>query len=313
VCNTVHIIRLDMSHKITIHTVSEAEIVQLSVKLKEKRWEEINSILQLRRHLTRYTLPSRILPSLWLAVIYLAIEQAGTAKVTAILEAEAELGVKGGKDTISKHQRAGRAAWRVISTLGPGMLALVDLSYPFSEGALDSLLRHTELTSEGAMYQQHVQEVFVYLVEFLEEKRKTLYGQFSTFLKNVSMNLNFIEHQEVLAKLDLGISQRCSQPSVSLEMAFNKCTHVCFVIPYGSEIFLRVMLGDTETTKELLLHNRASIFDVDPFGLPLLYVSIAFVSAAFANIEIVWRILLCEKEGHICSNCNVCYVDQARS
>jgi len=47
------------------------------------------------------------------------------------------------------------------------------------------------------------------------------------------------------------------------------------------------MLGDTETTKELLLHNKASIFDVNPFGLPLLYVSIAFVLAAFANIEIV--------------------------
>jgi len=60
--------------------------------------------------LTHYTLPSRILPSLWLAVIYLAIEQAGTAKVTAILKAKAELRVKGGKDTISKHRRARRAA-----------------------------------------------------------------------------------------------------------------------------------------------------------------------------------------------------------
>jgi hypothetical protein len=58
----------------------------------------------------------------------------------------------------------------MISTLGSGVLALVDLSYPFSEEALDSLLYHTELTSEGAMYQQHIQEVFVYLVEFLEEK-----------------------------------------------------------------------------------------------------------------------------------------------
>ena len=59
------------------------------------------------------------------------------------------------------------------------------------------------------------------------------------------------------------------------------------MIPYRLEIFLQVMLGDTETTKELLLHNKASIFDVNPFGLPLLYVSIAFVLAAFANIEIV--------------------------
>ena len=82
----------------------------------------------------------------------------------------------------------------MISTLSLGVLALVDLSYPFSEGALDSLLRYTKLTSKGAMYQQHVQEVFVYLVEFLKEKRKTLYKQFSTFLKNVSMNLNFIRH-----------------------------------------------------------------------------------------------------------------------
>ena len=47
------------------------------------------------------------------------------------------------------------------------------------------------------------------------------------------------------------------------------------------------MSGNTETTKELLLHNKASIFDVDPFGLPFLYVSIAFVLAAFANIKIV--------------------------
>lgn len=302
-----------MPHEITIHTVLEAEIVQLSIKLEEKRWEEINSILQLRRHLTHYKLPSRILPSLWLAVIYLAIGEAGIANVTAILQTEAELGVKGGKDTIWKHRRAGRAAWQVISTLDPGVLALVDLRDPFSEEALDSLLRHTELTSKGPRYQRHVQEVFIYLVEFLEEKRKTLYGLFRTFLKDVSMKLKFFEHQEVLAKLYLGTSQHCSQPSISLEMAFNKSTHTCFVIPYGSEIFLRVMSGDTETTKELLLHNRASIFDVDPFGLPLLYVSITFVSTAFANIDIVWRILLCEKEGRICSNCDVCYVDRARS
>jgi hypothetical protein len=127
-------------------------------------------------------------------VIYLAVEQAGIDIVMLNLQAIAELGAKGDKETLCKHRRAGRTVYQVIATLNPGVLALVDLSNPISQETLNSLLHHTELSSKGALYQGYIQEVFVYLVEFLKETRETLYKLFNISLEKVSTKLSITEY-----------------------------------------------------------------------------------------------------------------------
>lgn len=45
------------------------------------------------------------------------------------------------------------------------------------------------------------------------------------------------------------------------------------ILPYDSPIFVCVQEGDLGHTRELLISASAHINTVDPFGLPLLYVS----------------------------------------
>ena len=56
------------------------------------------------------------------------------------------------------------------------------------------------------------------------------------------------------------------------EVVFNQSTNFSCVRPYGAEIFDLVQRGDIDGTLGLLAQGNASIHDVDPFGLNLLYV-----------------------------------------
>jgi hypothetical protein len=90
---------------------------------------------------------------------------------------------------MSKHRRAGKAAWFVISKLDPGALALVELSQPIAIDVLETLLCSIELKGIGVFYQQHVWEAFGYIFEFLKEKQPTLFNQFSALLQNIRNEL----------------------------------------------------------------------------------------------------------------------------
>ena len=130
-----------MSHKVIIYTVSDADIDQLFAKLVEKNWERTSNVLGLRRHLKDYGLFRRILSSLWLIAIYLAVGKLGMQEVLIKLQEAGEIGRKQPTLVLSKYLRAGRTAWDVISKHGPGVLAVADLSIPTSRTTLDNLDR----------------------------------------------------------------------------------------------------------------------------------------------------------------------------
>jgi hypothetical protein len=60
---------------------------------------------------------------------------------------------------------------------------------------------------------------------------------------------------------------------ISLEATFNKSTYPRYIVPYDSPIFICVQLRDIHGARALFQEGTASIYDVDPYNLGLLYVS----------------------------------------
>jgi hypothetical protein len=61
---------------------------------------------------------------------------------------------------------------------------------------------------------------------------------------------------------------------IIVEDVFNRNTMLSFVRPYESEIFISIQSGNMTTIRRLLESAQASIHDVDPYGLGLLYVKL---------------------------------------
>lgn len=62
--------------------------------------------------------------------------------------------------------------------------------------------------------------------------------------------------------------------NISIEDTFNRNSTPCYVRPYGSAIFNAIQEGDIPTMLGLLQSGQASIHDVDPYGLGVLYVRV---------------------------------------
>lgn len=77
-------------------------------------------------------------------------------------------------------------------------------------------------------------------------------------------------NQAYLTKLD-STATFCT--GISLEDTFNRNSTLIHERPYDSEIFAVVQDGDVPAVMALLRSGNASIHDVDPYGLGLLYVS----------------------------------------
>jgi hypothetical protein len=60
---------------------------------------------------------------------------------------------------------------------------------------------------------------------------------------------------------------------ISVESAFNRQTTLKLTRPYDSPIFNEIHQGNVSRVIELLRTQQASVNDVDPYGLGLLYVS----------------------------------------
>jgi hypothetical protein len=60
--------------------------------------------------------------------------------------------------------------------------------------------------------------------------------------------------------------------SISLEATFNKNTYPRYIVQYDSPIFICVQSGDIHGARALFQDGMASIYDVDPYNLGLLYV-----------------------------------------
>lgn len=61
---------------------------------------------------------------------------------------------------------------------------------------------------------------------------------------------------------------------ISIENTFNRNSILILERPYESQVFLKVQEGDIPAVAGLLEAGNASIYDVDPYGLGLLYVGI---------------------------------------
>ena len=61
---------------------------------------------------------------------------------------------------------------------------------------------------------------------------------------------------------------------ILIEDTFNRNSTLCYIRPYESPIFLIIQTGDISNMMGLLHSGHASIHDVDPYGLGLLYVRI---------------------------------------
>jgi hypothetical protein len=60
--------------------------------------------------------------------------------------------------------------------------------------------------------------------------------------------------------------------AISFEMTFNRITYLRYMVGYDSPIFICVQSGDIDGTRALLETGMATIHDIDPYNLGLLYV-----------------------------------------
>jgi hypothetical protein len=88
------------------------------------------------------------------------------------------------------------------------------------------------------------------------------------------------------AKLNTGRAEAQIVPNTQLiqETSPSRELPLPAILPYDSPIFVCVQSGDVEQIRKLLCNASAHINTVDPYGLPLLYVSMTIrLRAADAN------------------------------
>lgn len=82
-----------------------------------------------------------------------------------------------------------------------------------------------------------------------------------------------VEHRGFPAPADTHIVD-----ALSLEAIFNRNSIPLCPRPYGSPIFMRVLGGDIRGVNDILRRCEGSLWDHDPYGLGILYVSQGFQS-----------------------------------
>ena len=101
-------------------------------------------------------------------------------------------------------------------------------------------------------------------------------------------------------------------PVISVEDTFNRNSTLCCERPYESEIFHAVQEGNISTMMHLLQSGQASIHDVDPYGLGLLYVRLLFcyIRDSVTNSSVVRSVLLLERSWAYTSSASLQVVDR---
>jgi hypothetical protein len=270
-----------MANFTTLPPPDRAELYAALVKMEAA---DAASITILRKR-TQYEPLRNIISGLWFAILYQAVElkisrQKGMFKKSRLrainnlatcLRAGHEIS-DSNKDiskTISKRTRSGFASWSTISQ-EPGLLAIINFSDPPSKEELSHLLLAFEdsgLPSSTNRYRDVVQRILRFIDKTLQ-KTKSLYQYLKDPLQDVTDLINF-ETQEVPVS-------DSSRNDILLEVTFNQSTYPRYTVPYDSPILVCVQLGDIHGAEVLFQAGMASIYDVDPYGLGLLYVRISF-------------------------------------
>lgn len=169
----------------------------------------------------------------------------------------------------SKRMRSGLASWRTILE-EPGLLTIVNFSDSPSKADLNNLqpvLKDNDLHRSTNRYRTVIRRVLSFICKTLKSTVKLYH-----YLKNAQEEVTSILDNNVNNAASAGIGIGIKACSISLEATFNKSTYVQYIVSYDSEILVCVQPGDINTTRALLEAGMASIYDVDPYNLGLIYV-----------------------------------------
>ena len=168
----------------------------------------------------------------------------------------------------SKRKRIGYAAWRLLK-VETGLLAMANIFEPPVAEHVNETMHSLEeaLVKEATNFRPHVQRTFTCLLRFLQGN-KSLWNQFKPALTQVAQSI-----------------YESDQQAIYIEIAFNNITYASHIVPYNAPIFDRIISGDFGETQRHLLSKEASIFDVDLFGIPVLYIR----SSTARNLPYVMR------------------------
>jgi hypothetical protein len=275
----------------------------LYAALEKMEAADAASILILRKRSQHEPLRN-IISGLWFAILYRAVEHhtgpnkamrkdarvGAIRKLTACLRAGNEIPDDNTNMSkmMSKRMRSGLASWSTISE-EPGLLAIVNFSNPPSKKDLHDLefrLKGDDLPHSTNCYRAVIQRILRFMHKTLR-KTESLYRYLGSALRDVvglvrgeiqprerdvedaamSLLSQYPPSQEQLTGLDSSYNRY-----MSLEATFNKSTHPRYTVPYDSPILICVQSGDIHGARALFREGMASIYDVDPYNLGLLYV-----------------------------------------
>ncbi|KAH9204584.1 hypothetical protein DL95DRAFT_398363 [Leptodontidium sp. 2 PMI_412] len=234
-----------------------------------------------------------IISGLWFAVLYRAVERhtsciKATRKdsrcrairnLTACLRAGNEISGHNNNisKTVSKRMRSGLASWSTLSQ-EPSLLAIINFSNPPSKEDLhdlSSILEHNDLRHSTNCYRALIQRILRFIDKTLR-RTEILYRYLESALQDVIDLVNCETHpregdvedastnllsqhsrsqDELTGTYPFGFNPSYTHYSVSLEAAFNKSTHPRYTV----------------YVRALFEQGMASIYDVDPYNLGLLY------------------------------------------
>ena len=240
------------------------------------------SIIILRKR-SQYVPLRNIISGLWFAILYYRAVELNTSRggmrkdsrcyvvrnLTACLRAGKEISGdnKNVSKIISKRMRSGLALWSMISK-EPGLLAIVNFSNPPPKEELHSFLFHLDdgVTCSTNRYRTVMCRILRF-IDRVVRRTESLYQFVGKALRDI---IHMVKCETLHHDDDVG--EATTQHTISLEASFNKSTHPRFIMQYDSPIFICVQLGDAEGARTLFQKGMALIYDVDPFGLGLLYV-----------------------------------------
>ncbi|PVH79395.1 hypothetical protein DL98DRAFT_533060 [Cadophora sp. DSE1049] len=279
----------------------------LYAALEKMEAADAASITILRKR-SQYEPLRNIISGLWFAVLYRAVERhtgcdKATRKdsryrairnLTACLRAGNEISGHNNNisKTVSKRMRSGLASWSTISQ-EPGLLAIINFSNPLSKKDLHDLkfvLENNDLCCSTNCYRAVIQRILRFIDKTLR-RTESLFLYLESALQDIidlidceihpregdvedaaTSLLSQSQDQLTSTNTYIGFDPSCNPYSVSLEATFNRSTHPRYTVQYDSLIFICVQLGDIHGVRTLFQQGMASIYDVDPYNLGLLYI-----------------------------------------
>jgi len=262
---------------------------ELCAALVKEEAKPASSISILRRRI-QYKPLRNITSGLWFAILYRAVDlefkrdverhhsnkarrNAAILKLAACLRSRSEISSRENKSPsklMSKRMRSGLTCWSTILRQ-PIALAIVDFSRPPSTVELQNTLLGLENydLNRSTCYPHAFQKILAIIDKTLR-RTESLHKYLENALAEVS-DLVYCEVQLTGTKRSR-VLDHSESFGVLLEVTFNQNTCPQYMVHYDSPILVCVQSGDIHGAQALFQEGLASIFDVDPYNLGLLYV-----------------------------------------